>query len=200
MHPFAREMLMRRTCYVFRSATALDLRAIAGDQEGARLPREYGPWTLERQISLDEPWPLDVDQSVVGFGILENGFYLWGTIPRHGSSKPVIESDRVEGTAVFDPHGHQIGTIKRLLIEKVSGRVVYVDVTFGGFLGLGVHHRTIPWEKLTYDTGLHGYRTDITAEQVRGAPAFYGDDEVWPDRRREKEMWDYWRDAPRGPI
>jgi hypothetical protein len=28
----------------------------------------------------------------------------------------------------------------------VSGRVLYVDVTFGGFLGIGVHHRTIPWE------------------------------------------------------
>ena len=55
---------------------------------------------------------------------------------------------------MVDPQGHRIGTIKRLLIEKVSGRVVYVDVTFGGFLGLGVHHRTIPWEKLAYDKQL----------------------------------------------
>src|SRR5215211_4850717 len=61
-------------------------------------------------------------------------------------------------------------TIKRLLIEKVTGRVVYVDVTFGGFLGIGVHHQTIPWEKLRYDREFGGYRTDITAEQVRGAP------------------------------
>ena len=128
----------------------------------------------------------DVDQAVVEFGIVENGFYLWGPILQHASSKPVIESDRVEGTAVFDLQGHRIGTIKRLLIEKVSGRVVYVDVTFGGFLGLGVHHHTIPWEKLSYDTGLHGYRTDITEEQVRGAPAFYSDDEVWPDKNASR--------------
>lgn len=143
---------------------------------------------------------LDIHQAVVDFGILENGFYLSGPIPRHAASRPVIESDRVEGTAVFDADGHRIGTIKRLLIEKVSGRVVYVDVTFGGFLGVGVHHHTVPWGKLTYDTGLHGYRTDITEEQVRGAPAFYGDDGVWPDRKREQELWDYWRDWPRGPI
>ncbi|MCC2654577.1 MAG: hypothetical protein K0Q60_4743, partial [Microvirga sp.] len=64
----------------------------------------------------------------------------------------------------------------------------------------GGHHHTIPWEKLTYDTRLHGYRTEITEEQVRSAPAFYGDDEVWPDRKREQEMWDYWRDPPRGAI
>ena len=49
----------------------------------------------------------------------------------------------------------------------------------------GEHHHAIPWEKLTYDKGLGGCRTDITAEQVRGAPAFYGDGTVWPDRERE---------------
>jgi hypothetical protein len=200
MRPDARRLLMRRTYCVFRSTSAPDLRGITGDPDGAALPEENGPWTLERQIAPGEPWSLGIDRSVVEFGIIENGFCLWGTLPRHASSKPVIESDRVEGTAVFDAHGHQIGAVKRLLIEKVSGRVVYVDITFGGFLGLGVHHHTVPWEKLTYDTGLHGYRTDITEEQVRGAPAFYGDDEMWPDRKREKEMWDYWRDTLRGPI
>ena len=41
-------------------------------------------------------------------------------------------------------------------------------------------------------------RTDITEEQVRGAPAFYGEDEVMPDKKREQELWDYWRDLPRG--
>jgi PRC-barrel domain len=190
---------MRRTTYsVFHSASAPDLCGITGDRAGATLPASDGPWTLEQQIAPDEPWSLDVNQSVVEFGIVENGFYLWGLIPQHASPKPVIESDRVEGTAVFDPQGHRIGTIKRLLIEKVSGRVVYVDVTFGGFLGLGVRHHTIPWEKLSYDKQLEGYRTVITEEQVRGAPAFYGDDQVWPDKKREQELWDYWRDLPRG--
>jgi hypothetical protein len=70
--------------------------------------------------------------------------------------------------------------------------VLYVDVTFGGFLGIGVHHQTIPWERLTYVRHLGGYRTDITAEQVRGAPAFFGDDQIWHDRKREQAMRDYW--------
>jgi hypothetical protein len=188
------EVVMRRTYYVFQSATAADLRGITGDPDGGTLPATDGPWTLERQIAPDEPWTLGVSRSVVEFGILENGFYLWGPTTRPASSRPVIESDRVEGTAVFDPQGHQIGTIKRLLIEKVSGRVVDVDVTFGGFLGVGVHHHTIPWEKLTYDTGLEGYRTDITEAQVRGAPASYGDDQARPDRTREQVVQDYRRD------
>ncbi|ANY84764.1 hypothetical protein BB934_37710 (plasmid) [Microvirga ossetica] len=132
--------------------------------------------------------------------MLENGFFLWGPTNRLASSHPIIESDRVEGTAVFDRENNPIGTIKRLLIEKASGRVVYVDVTFGGFLGIGVHHHTIPWEKLAYDKELEGYRTDITKAQVQGAPSFYGDDQAWPDPKREQETKDYWRDFPRGPV
>lgn len=59
-------------------------------------------------------------------------------------SHHVIGSDSVEETAIFDSENEQIGTIKRLLIEKASGRVSFVDVTFGGFLGIGSHHVTIP--------------------------------------------------------
>src|ERR1700719_4646550 len=33
----------------------------------------------------------------------------------------------------------------------------------------------IPWNKLTYDTRLGGYRTDITEQQLQGAPAFSRD-------------------------
>jgi hypothetical protein len=185
-----------RTYYVFQSASGPDLRGFTYDPSGDTLPAEDGPWTLVGQISPDEEWTLGISRAVVATGILENGFYLWGPIARAPAPKPIIESDRVEGTAVFDPQGNQIGTIKRLLIEKVSGRVLYADMTFGGFLGIGVHHHTIPWEKLTYDTEFGGYRTDITEEQLREAPAFYGDDQVWPDRKREQETHDYWRKRP----
>jgi sporulation protein YlmC with PRC-barrel domain len=109
------------------------------------------------------------------------------------TGKPLIESDRVEGTAVYDPDGHEIGTIKRLMIEKISGRVAYAVMAFGGFLGLGEEEHTIPWNKLTYDTSLGGYRTDITEEQLRGAPTFSRDrDYDWTDRQREQELHDYY--------
>jgi hypothetical protein len=189
-----------RTYYVFQAASSPGLRGFTDDSEGEALPSDQGPWTLIRLVTPDEEWDLDVSRAVVAAGILENGFFLWGPVSRPTSSKPIIESDRVEGTAVFDSSASQIGTIKRLLIEKVSGRVLYVDVTFGGFLGVGVRHQTIPWDKLHYDTELEGYRTDITEAHIRAAPALYGDDQVWPDRKRQEEFHDYWNDLPRGPI
>jgi hypothetical protein len=189
-----------RTYYVFQSRSAPDLRGFAEDPTGSQLPAEDGPWVLAQQINPDDEWELGISRAVVAAALLENGFYLWGVREQRPSTKPVIESDRVEGTAVYDREGGQIGTIKRLLIEKVSGKVLYVDVTFGGFLGIGAHHHTIPWEKLSYDRELGGYRTEISEAQVRGAPSFYGDDQVWPDKKVEQEMRRYWNGPPRLPL
>jgi len=109
------------------------------------------------------------------------------------TGKPLIESDRVEGTTVYDPAGKNIGEIKRLMIEKISGKVSYAVMSFGGFLGIGEEEHTIPWNKLEYDTSLGGYRTDITEERLKGAPSFYRDREYdWSDRARERELHDYW--------
>jgi sporulation protein YlmC with PRC-barrel domain len=198
----SKEVAMRQYFY-FQSDSDPRLYAFTDDPTSEKLPAESGPWTLVRQMSLDEEWRHPASQAMVTAGVLENGFALWDTALGEGettnqppSSKPVIESDRVEGTAVYDTQGKHIGTIKRLVIEKVSGRVVYADMTFGGFLGVGAHHHTIPWDKLNYDTRLGGYRTDITEEQLRDAPALDRAAETWPGREREQVLHDFWRTPP----
>jgi hypothetical protein len=114
--------------------------------------------------------------------------------PGVATGKPLIESDRVEGTYVYDPQGNNIGSIKRLMIEKIGGKVAYAVMAFDTFLGMGGEEYAIPWSKLDYDTSLGGYRTDITEEQLRGSPNFYRDrDYDWSDRDRERELHDYWR-------
>jgi sporulation protein YlmC with PRC-barrel domain len=113
------------------------------------------------------------------------------------TGKPLIESDRVEGTTVYDPSGNNIGSVKRLMIDKMNGRVAYAVIAFNTFLGLGGEEYTLPWSKLDYDTSLEGYRVDVTKEQVTGSPDFYrSDDYVWNDREREMELHDYWRARP----
>ena len=112
------------------------------------------------------------------------------------SPRPLIESDRVEGTSVYGADNKHIGSIDRLMIEKVSGQVVYAVVSFGGFLGLGEESFTVPWGKLTYDTDLGGYKTDVSPDQLRGAPSLGRDDANWSDRERERDLHSYYGVSP----
>ncbi|MBV9079409.1 MAG: PRC-barrel domain-containing protein [Methylobacteriaceae bacterium] len=114
-----------------------------------------------------------------------------------GSPNPLIESDRVEGTSVYGADNRHIGTIKRLMIDKRSGQVAYAVMTFGGFLGIGEESYTIPWAKLTYEVDLGGYRTDISSDQLQGAPTFYRDgDYRWSNRDQERELHSYYGVSP----
>src|SRR5262245_49805983 len=92
----------------------------------------------------------------------------------------VISSEGVQGTAVYGAGDEEVGEIDHLLIEKVSGRVVYAVMSFGGFLGLAHSHYPIPWSALRYDTNLNGYRTGVTESQIKDAPDF--SDDSWTDR------------------
>ena len=109
-------------------------------------------------------------------------------------TRRLIASNKVEGTAVFDRADAQIGTIYNFMVDKVSGQVAYVVMSFGGFLGMGGEEHTIPSGSLHYDTSLGGYRTNITEEQLRGAPAYSRDrDTDWSDRQREQDLHDHYR-------
>ncbi len=105
----------------------------------------------------------------------------------------MISSNDVEGTAVHDLQGRNIGSIDHLMIDKISGRVLYGVLSFGGFLGLGHSHYPIPWEVLSWDKSLGGFRTDITVEQLKDAPQF--SDDSWGDRNWEKSLHSYY-DVP----
>src|ERR1700758_4247852 len=85
----------------------------------------------------------------------------------------LIGSDKVEGTAVYGADDNKIGSIERVMIDKVSGKVSYAVLGFGGFLGIGNDHYPLPWQSLKYDTRLGGYVAGVTEKQLRGAPKYY---------------------------
>ena len=95
----------------------------------------------------------------------------------------LISSEDVEGTEVYDPAGKNIGKVDHLMIDKMSGRVAYAVISFGGFMGLGHSHYPVPWGALKYDTSLGGFRTSINQQQLKDAPEF--SDNSWGDRSWE---------------
>lgn len=114
-----------------------------------------------------------------------------------GQSHSLIASDRVEGTPVRRSSGEKIGTIERLMIDKLSGNVAYAVLSFGGFLGMGQKHAPIPWARLTYDRTLGAYHLDLSDEDLRSAPSFApGQEFDWGDRSRELDIHNYYRVPP----
>ncbi|WP_419829870.1 PRC-barrel domain-containing protein [Methylobacterium sp.] len=91
--------------------------------------------------------------------------------PHPADPRSLIASDRVIGTDVRRPDGSKVGRIERLMLDKVSGRVAYAVMSFGGFLGLGEDFYTLPWTVLRFAPEQDAYMLDITEEQLRAAPA-----------------------------
>jgi sporulation protein YlmC with PRC-barrel domain len=108
-------------------------------------------------------------------------------------NRAFISSEDVEGCGVYDKNGNSIGEVDHLMIEKESGRVVYAVISFGGFLGLGHSHYPLPWAKLSYDTDLGGFTTDVTEQQLKDSPAF--SDDSWDNRTWEGDVHSYY-DVP----
>jgi PRC-barrel domain len=61
----------------------------------------------------------------------------------------LISSDKVEGTSVYNRQGEKLGSIHTLMINKISGKVAYAVMSFGGFLGIGDRYHPLPWSVLT---------------------------------------------------
>jgi hypothetical protein len=86
------------------------------------------------------------------------------------ASHRLIASDRIEGTLVCRPDGAQVGTIERLMINKVSGQVAYAVIKVTGIPGLNDRRFPLAWESLHYDRRRGGYIADVTEQDVRLAP------------------------------
>ena len=85
-------------------------------------------------------------------------------------STPMISSDRVEGTDVYNQAGDKLGSIDCLMIDKQSGQTRFAVMEFGGFLGMGTDQYPLPWGMLKYDTEREGYVVPLDKEKLANAP------------------------------
>ena len=105
----------------------------------------------------------------------------------------LIGSDKVEGTAVYGADSKKIGKVERVMIDKISGKVAYAVLTFGGFMGIGEDYYPLPWASLKYDTQLEGYITGITEQQIKGAPKYSkAQSWDWSNPANDEKIYSYY--------
>jgi len=109
----------------------------------------------------------------------------------------LIAADQVEGTTIYNPAGDNLCSVEDVMIDKVTGKIAYAVVGFGGFLGIGNRHYPMPWEKLKYDTNMGGFVVDLDKRVLEGAPSYSDTETVgWEDPAWGKRVYDYYGARP----
>ena len=111
-------------------------------------------------------------------------------------TRRLIASNKVESTGVYNRTGEQLGTVFNFMVDKVSGQVAYVVMSFGGFLGVGESYHPLPWKALTYDTRVEGYVIDIDKDRLAGAPSHGREEDPFVDDEYGAKVDAYYRTVP----
>src|SRR5438046_10555906 len=109
----------------------------------------------------------------------------------------LISAGKVQGTNVYNTNGDSLGEVYDVMIDKLSGKVAYAVMSFGGFLGIGERYHPLPWSVLRYDTKAGAYVVDLDRRVLEGAPTYGRDERIdWEDRTWGKKVHDYYNIPP----
>lgn len=121
-----------------------------------------------------------------------------GGLDNSGAVNRLISADKVHGTEVYNHGGEHLGSVDSIMIDKVSGEVAYVVMSFGGFLGIGEKYHPLPWDVLDYDTAVGGYRVNLDRNALIDAPSYSRDDiDAYDYERNAGDIDGYYAGTPR---
>ena len=116
-----------------------------------------------------------------------------GTVPGVGGEDAgrLIAASQLEQMPVFDAQGHHLGRMAALMLDRSSGRVVYV-VLSASEPGESERLIPLPWSKLTYDAGRRRYSVDIDERTWNAAPSYGAAETPWTDPQYDRNVSDYY--------
>src|SRR5208283_5824449 len=96
-----------------------------------------------------------------------------------GPKPSVLAASALKGSRVGNFAGEDLGKVDDLVVDVATGRLGYVVVSVGGFLGIGDKLFAVPWELFTVRAGDHEFLLDIEKQMLMDAPGF--ERSKWPD-------------------
>lgn len=90
----------------------------------------------------------------------------------------VLAASKLDGDTVYSSDGQDVGKIKEIMLDLNSGRIAYVVLSSGGFLGVGDKLFAIPWNAFAMDPERQRFQLSVSSEKIKNAPAF--DKDSWP--------------------
>ena len=96
----------------------------------------------------------------------------------HDVPNRLISASKVEGTAVYNREGERLGTVEDVMLDKVSGKVAFAVMSFGGFLGIGEKKVALDLNEVRLMRSSDGTVFGVVArtkQQLRDMPSFMGE-------------------------
>jgi sporulation protein YlmC with PRC-barrel domain len=90
----------------------------------------------------------------------------------------------IRGLDVYDVNGEQIGSVEDLYVDRDSRLPRFLEVSAGGFLGIGKKHFLIPIEEVSRDMDEDRVTLNQRREKVVDSPDFDPDEVSNPDIQR----------------
>src|SRR5579884_3767601 len=118
------------------------------------------------------------------------------TTSRDRRRRRVLSAGTLAGDRVRNAAGEDLGKVEEIMIDLPSGRVAYVVLSFGGFLGIGDKLFAIPWQALTLNEKDHEFILNVDRNRLENAPGFDKND--WPDMASPEfgnTVQNYWNES-----
>lgn len=91
----------------------------------------------------------------------------------------IVSAENVIGVDVKNTQNEDLGEVHALMLDKLTGKVAYVVLSYGGFLGMGDKLFALPWSIFSYDDREDCFKIPLNKEQLKNSPGF--DKDHWPD-------------------
>jgi sporulation protein YlmC with PRC-barrel domain len=102
-----------------------------------------------------------------------------------------LTASSIMGDKVHNEADEQMGEIRDIMIDVLTGKIDYFIIEFGGFLGIGVKYFAIPFRLLRVDPEKKQYIFNQEKKTLEQAPGF--DMDHWPHTNIHLErVYSYW--------
>jgi sporulation protein YlmC with PRC-barrel domain len=112
--------------------------------------------------------------------------------------RPINRAHNIIGMEVRNRNDERLGEVKDIVMDLQSGRVAYVALSVGGFLGIGEKLIAVPTSAIATSEHSDKYLVmDATRGEIVDAPSFAATN--WPDYRNPNfDQSPFWRPRAHG--
>lgn len=102
-----------------------------------------------------------------------------------------------KNTTIKNTSGDTLGEVHDVVLSLQDGKIAYILLASGGFLGIGEKYLPVPYEALYFNPDTKGYEMDIPKDRLQEAPQIeIGDWPKRPDKKYIDQLYAYYGYEP----